>query len=147
MFGILKSALPVVLPLISIIWAEWIFFRSLRREEGRVEIFELGVFYSAVVLTYAVFPGIEFLTGGLSYSPLADNRLYAAQPSASDLAPIFWYYTVYLSCFVLSYRACRGKRRSDTYGISGHDQGLLWVFIPGYVFTYLFFVFLRGWSQ
>jgi hypothetical protein len=144
MFSFLTPALPVLLPLIFIIAAEWAFFRFLRRREGSIDFFEIGVLYSVIVLIYAVFPGIEFLSGGLSFSVLADYRLYRAQPSPGQLAPIFWYYALYLACFVFSYRTYRGSQRWENRPISGLDQKLLWFLVGGYVCTYVFFGILTA---
>lgn len=144
MFGYLISALPVLLPLVFITATEWIFLRSLKRQDGSVDFFELGVLYSAVVFVYCLFPGIEFLSGGLSFSILGDDRLYRADPSAGQVAPIFWYYAGYLACFVFFYRKFRGTERREKPSISGLDPRLLWVLASGYACTYVFYAVLKA---
>jgi hypothetical protein len=142
MLSYLISGFPVLSALIFILAAEWIFIRSLMRRDGTIHIFELGVMYSIVVLTYCMFPGIEFLLGGLSFSVLGEFRLFQADPSPEQLAPIFWYYAVYLACFVLAYTRFRGTETSDQRPIFGLNRRWFWIFVVGYASTYLFFAVL-----
>jgi hypothetical protein len=144
MFSYLFSALPILLPLAFLVAAEWMFLRSLRRRDGKLDFFELGVLFSAVVSMYGIFPAIEYLAGGLSYSVLGEFRLFQAAPTPGQLSPIFWYYTIYLACFLWAYRKFRGTEKDRRRPIRGPDQKLLWVLVGAYACTYIFFAVLAA---
>lgn len=139
----LNSALPVLLPLLGVLAAEFVFLYVLRRRDGQIDFFELGVLYSGIVALYAVFPGIEFLTGGLSFSVLSDYRLYRANPSPEEAGVIFRYYAVYLICFVAAYAKSRASSASEQVPVSGVNRKLFWLLAAAYASTYLFFAALK----
>ncbi len=144
MSNYLNSALPVLLPLLFILAIECAFLRLLRHRDQRINCFELGVFYSGIILTYGIFPGIEFLFGGLSFSVLSDYRLYRANPSPADAAPIFWYYAAYLACFAVAYYLFRSPEPSNPQPVSGLNRKLLWVLVVAYACSYVFFAVLKA---
>lgn len=143
MLGYLNSAWPVLLPLAFILAAELVFFRCLRRQDGAINFFELGAFYSGIVVIYAIFPGIEFLVGGLQFSILSDYRLYRANPSPGEVAPIFWYYAIYLGCFVGAYLTFRSAGSVEPPRVSSPNRRLLWMLAAAYACTYVFFAALK----
>jgi hypothetical protein len=144
MFNYLSSASPVLFPLAFAIAAEWVFFRAIKRQDGTTDVFELGVFYSLIVLIYCLFPGFEFLLGDMSFSVLGEFRLFRADPSPEDLAPIFWYYSIYLACFILAYWKFRGAERSEQKLVPRAGRKLLWVLVAVYAGAYLFFAVLKA---
>lgn len=144
MFSYAYSACPILLPLLFLVATEWMFIRSLRGREGKLDFFELGVLFSAVVGIYSMIPAIEYLVGGLSYSVLGEFRLFQAAPTPGQLAPIFWYYAIYLACFLLAYRRFRGTETDQKRAITGGDRRLLWVLVGAYACTYLFFAALAA---
>jgi hypothetical protein len=139
MLSSLFSALPILMPLIFIVGAEFAFVRSLRRRDGAFDFFELGVLYSVMVFMYCIFPAIEYLSGGLSFSVLGEFRLFQAQPSPAQLAPVFWYYAMYLACFVFSYTKFRGIESGEKSQAPRLDRRILWGLVGGYACTYAFF--------
>jgi hypothetical protein len=144
MFGYLNSALPVVLALLFILAVEWAFLGLLRRGGQRLNLFELGVFYSGVVLVYGMFPCIEYLVGGLSFSVLGDYRLYRANPSPAEVASIVWYYAGYLTCFLVAYQFFRAPEPVEPRPTTGMSRPLLWVLVAAYACTYAFFAALKA---
>jgi hypothetical protein len=144
MFNYLFSAVPILLPVAFLAAAEWMFLRSVRRQDGRADFFELGILYSAVVGIYCIVPAIEYLVGGLSFSVLGEFRLFQAAPTPGQLAPIFWYYAIYLACFLFSYRRFRGNEKDQKQPIKALNQKLLWVLAGAYGCTYLFFAVLAA---
>jgi hypothetical protein len=147
MVDYILQAGPILIPLITIVCTGVLFLRYLRTKDGKFQLFEIGVFYSGVLLVYSIYPSLDYLTNGLSYSILADNRLSASQPSPSDLAPIYWYYALYFVSFVLAYAVCRG-----TSPLAGHltiriKPKFLWILICGYVIIWLFFACLRAFGR
>jgi len=106
----LIDSLPVLWPVAATLAGALLFFRSLRKQSGQLDVFELGVFYAVLVILYSVFPLVGYLLGDLSFTPLSDNRLFRAQPSPKELAPIFWYYFLYFGVFAFCYAWLRGNR-------------------------------------
>jgi hypothetical protein len=143
MFSFFEAALPILKPLAFLLAAEWVFVRSIRRREGRIDLFEIGLFYSAVVCIYALFPAVEYILGGLEFSVLSDNRLYVANPSPNELAPIFWYYAIYLVCFLLGYGFSRGGKGRERYAIVKPHPKLLWMLIAAYASVSVFTIALN----
>ncbi len=139
----LNSGLPVLLPLVFILAVESAFLHLLRRGGQRVNFFELGVFYSGVVLIYSVFPCVEFLFGGLSFSVLSDYRLYRANPSPAEVAPVLWYYAIYLAAFAVAYQFFRSPEPVEPRPVSGMSRKLLWLLVATYGCTYVFFAALK----
>ncbi len=144
MFSYLYSAFPTLLPLALVVAAEWVFLRTVRRHDGRVDFFELGVLYSAVVSIYCIVPAIEYLAGGLSFSVLGEFRLFQAAPTPDQLAPIFWYYAIYLACFLCAYRKFSGYEKDQKRPIAALNRKLLWILVGAYACTYLFFAVLAA---
>lgn len=106
----LGTASPIFLPVIALACTGWYFFRELRRRSEGVNIFEIGVFYSTVVLLYALYPSLTYLIGGMEYSVISDNRLYSAQPTPPEVGSILWLYALYFASFVFFYLRFRGRR-------------------------------------
>jgi len=73
MVVLLREGMPVILPVLLIIAVESGFLRKLKKRDGELQVLEIGVFYSAVVLAYAIFPCLTFMAGGLTYSPRSDG--------------------------------------------------------------------------
>ena len=144
MINYLSEASPVLFPLLFAVATECLFLRAIKRRNGTLDIFELGVFYSLIVLIYCLFPGFEFLLGDLSFSVLGEFRLFRADPSPDQLAPIFWYYAIYLACFVLAYWKFRGTQRSDRRPIPTADKKLFGILVFAYACAYVFFAVLKA---
>lgn len=109
----LTDALPVIWPLVALLAAAAVYFQALRKWSRQLDVFELGVFYALLVILYAVFPFVDYMLGDLSFSPFSDSRLFQAQPSPKELAPIFWYYFLYFGAFALCYARLRGARNRE----------------------------------
>jgi len=137
------QVLIVVAPILALTGAAVIFLRILKKRDGEVEPFELGVFYAAVVFLYGVFPLLSYLSGGLHFSRFAASRLFLSQPLPSEMARIDWYYFVYFSFFVAAYLLARGKCRIKKILLPRPDGRLLVVLIILLLSVKAFFVFLR----
>src|ERR1700683_1752877 len=143
MFRYLVAAQPILTPLLSILLAEVGFLRILKRRDGELQAFELGVFSSGLVIIYSIFPSIGYLANGLSVPFYGDPRLLVDQPSPSDLAPIYWYYALYFISFVTAYALYRGRYRIQKRVDLKTDPKILPILIVVYVLIWLFFVCLR----
>jgi hypothetical protein len=143
MLNYLNSAFPVLIPLVLVIAVEFALIRSLRTRDGDVNFFELGIFYSGIVFLYCVFPAIEYLVSGLRFAVLSDYRLYRADPTPTDVAPIFWYYVLYLACFAIAYRLFRSPGASEPKPVSRVNPKLLGLLVGAYGCTYAFFALLK----
>jgi oligosaccharide repeat unit polymerase len=105
----LSDASPVIWPLVAILIAAFVYLRWMRKNSVAFDVLEVGVFYPLLVLLYAIFPILSFLIGDLSFSPLSDIRLFQAQPSPEEMAPICWYYALYFCAFAATYAWMRGR--------------------------------------
>jgi len=143
MVDLLKEGMPVILPVLLIIAGEAGFLRTLKKMDGKLQVFEIGVLYSAIVLVYAIVPCFTFLAGGLTYSPLSDGRLFADQPSPRNEAPIYWYYLLFLACFALTYCASRGRPKRKSLKVSTPEGSTVWILLACYLAIRIFFVYTR----
>ena len=143
----LKMGMPVILPGLAIIAAELVFLRTLRKRDGSVRPFEIGVFYSGLVVIYALYPLVNYAANGFTYSPLADSRLFRAQPSPSEAAPIYWYYFLFLASFALAYCILRGRHNLDTFTPANLGKRTFWILVTLYFGHWPFFHFREGLLQ
>ncbi len=125
----LTDALPVVWPLLAILAGAVLLLRSLRKWSGRLDIFDLGTYYALLVTLYAVFPLVSYLINDLSFSFLSDLRLFQAQPSPKELAPIFWLYSLYLGAFALGYTRFRGTHDGNGWRMVRPPRCTLWALV------------------
>lgn len=140
----LMDALPVVWPLIALLTGALLFLRSLRKRCGRLDVFEIGIFYALLVTLYAVFPFVSYLSGDLSFSPLSDVRLFQAEPSPKELAPIFWYYFLYLCAFAFCYSRFRSARNRSELKIWMLPRCTLLALILSLLLIKGFFLFVKS---
>jgi hypothetical protein len=117
--------------------------RTLQKRDGEIHVFEIGIFFSSIVLLYAIFPFIAFISNGLTFSPLGDGRLFAGQPSPEEIAPIYWYYFLFLASFALAYSVWRGHHNLRRFQPPGADRRTFWIMVSCYLAIRLFFVFIR----
>jgi oligosaccharide repeat unit polymerase len=143
MISFLSSAVPVIVPVLATIAVELVFLKAVRRRAGRTEFFEIGVFFSLVVMVYSLLPSLSYVVNGLSYSPFGDGRLFAAQPTPNEVAPIYWLYFLFLAAFTATYWARRGHNRLAQYSPPTVDNRIFWILVIAYLTLRLFFVFVR----
>jgi hypothetical protein len=139
----LQTSYPILLPMLAIMGVEVVFVRILYKRDGEFEFFDIGVFFSGIVVLYAIFPAITAISNGFVYSALSDGRFFREQPSPGELAPIFWYYVLFLVCFTLAYSHKRGAYRLSDFRPSVPESSVFWILAVCYLFIRLFFVFLR----
>jgi len=144
MFEFLSAAMPVLKPVLSAIIVEIFFLWIIKRRDGKVEFCEIGVIFSSVILIYTILPALTFFASGLAYTPLSDTRLFKAQPSPAELAPIFWYYVLYLASFAWAYIHFRGSSPLKGLAITKPGPKLIWILVCGYLSIRLFFVLVRA---
>jgi oligosaccharide repeat unit polymerase len=139
----LIDASPVLWPVVAILAGTLLFFRSIRKRSRQLDVFELGVFYAVLVILYAVFPIISYLIGDLSFSPLSDIRLFQAQPSPKELAPICWYYFLYFGAFALCYAWFRDTRNRNELRVVMPPRYTLLALIVFLLMIKGFFLFIK----
>jgi hypothetical protein len=143
MLDFILSALPVLLPVAALLTIEASFVRSIRKRDGSIDFFELGIFYSAIVSLYAALPCLEYFVGGLDFSMLSESRLYRVGPTPKDLAPLFWYYTLYMACFWFAYSRSRGEQGAEFKRILRPDRRLFWLLLSAFLSVYVFMTYVN----
>jgi hypothetical protein len=139
----LKMGLPILLPVLAILVVEFVFVRTLQKRDGQVEFFDIGIFFSAIVVLYSLFPCITSIANGFVYSALSDGRFFREQPTPTELASIFWYYFLFLTCFTVSYCWKRGGDKLSDFRPAIPETRVFWTLVGLYLCVRLFFVFLR----
>lgn len=132
-----EKNLPVVLPLVTILWIASVFYGSVR-SGASTAVIEIGTVYAAVVTLYAVLPLVAFLAIGMQYAITNDIRLYAFQPRPSEVGAVGWLYVLHLLSFGLAYRAVRGQLRFRPEGLRapGRTRTVALVLLLGLVVGY-----------
>jgi oligosaccharide repeat unit polymerase len=143
MISLLITGFPVILPMLVILIVEVVFLRALQKRAGEIQVFEIGVIFSSVILLYTVLPFLTFLANGWTFSPLGDARLFAAQPSPREIAPIYWYYFLFFASFVLTYIILRGRNRHVIAKHQRPENHIFWTMLLCYVAIRIFFIFVR----
>jgi hypothetical protein len=133
---------PVLLPVLAAIGIEILFLHALRKRAGRLQIFETGVFFSLIVLLYAVFPALTLFANGFEYPAFGDGRLFTAQPSSRDVEPIYWLYVLFLAAFNVTYYRLRKPDRLPEHLAAEPDKGTFWVLAGLYAVIRGFFIFV-----
>jgi hypothetical protein len=113
------------------------------RGGGRYAALELGPVYAAVVVVYTLYPLLGFLVNGLRYGDLNDNRLFAIQPAAKDVARLAWLYVAHLGGFALVYVTARGRTGEVKLGGRYVSRFALTVLFALWVVIQLYFVALQ----
>jgi len=119
-----------------------------KNNAGVIPVFELGVFYAGVIFLYAAYPLVSFLANGLTFTIWSDGRLLALQPAIDEIVSVAWYYTLYLSVFVITYMIFR-KRQANNQPISFQPpaKGVFVVAVIFYFFINLFYFFITIFFQ
>ena len=133
----------VLYPLLAILAAALFFLLILRKHDGKVEVFELGVFYTGIVLIYSVYPLLNYLACGLSYLRRSNVVLFQAQPSPGEMATISWYFFVYFVSFLAAYLLARGRCKFEKLQVPRPDSRLLLALILQYAAVEAFFLFMK----
>lgn len=104
----------VVGPLLAGALITFSFVMYLRRIEGGIPYFEIGVFYAVIVFVYCAFPLLQYIVNGYSFPQNGDIRLFLMQRRPDALGVLWWWYVLYLACFCGTYALARGRRRVVT---------------------------------
>lgn len=137
------EVLLVAVPMLALLGAAILFLLLLRKRDGELEVFELGVFYAGVVLIYSVYPLIVYLAGGLRFSRFSNFRLFMAQPSPAEMATVSWYFFCYFVFFLAAYLLVRGRCKLRQIAFTRPDGRILLVLVLLYAAVKVFFVFFR----
>jgi hypothetical protein len=100
----------VTAPIVAILVVASVFYVTLFRRSAILPVDEIGTWYMAVLAAYMTIPLVIFLVLGLQYTPLNDLRLFLAEPSATEVGRVGWYYAAYAAAFAAVYLAVRGHR-------------------------------------
>jgi hypothetical protein len=133
--------MTVVGPLIAIIAAAVIFLLILRRYDGKVDVFELGVLYAGIVFIYSVYPLLSYFAGGLSR--LSNFILFQAQPLPGEVATISWLFFAYFVSFLAAYLLARGRSKFQRLRFPKPDPRLPLALMLLYASVEIFFLFMK----
>src|SRR5262249_43158959 len=103
------EARSVVLPTLALVNLSLLFVATLWHRDGAVPVFELGMLCVMATALYAVFPLLIFLSSGITWTLLSDDRLFEYNPSPEDVGGFAWRHVLYLLSFVVTYLYTRGK--------------------------------------
>lgn len=103
----------VVLPAMVMIDSAAIFFLELYRRDRRLPVFEIGALWVLVALLYSVFPLLNFYVGGLRWTIVSDNRLWAWDVDPYETGRFSWLFIICSVPFMFTYLAVR-KRAAYT---------------------------------
>ena len=137
------AAWPIVLPMLAMLAVAGVAIVALwDRQTGAPPVLEIGAVYVAVVSLYMLYPLLGFLVNGLRYTPLNDNRLFAAQPSPVEIGGLAWYYVAHLASFVAVYVLVRGPQTGVVVRALHVSRRTLLAVVFLYVTVVAFFFFL-----
>jgi hypothetical protein len=85
------------------------FIAILWHRDGMLPVFELGTICVMATALYSVFPLLNFLSSGLTWTILSDGRLLEYDPSPEDVGGFAWRHVLYLLSFVVTYLYTRGR--------------------------------------
>jgi hypothetical protein len=125
----LSSVRTAAVPLCITLLVAALFIEVLRKRDSVAPVGEIGAWYVMAVTVYTGVPVAIFLVLGGEYTPLNDARLFAIQPTPSDVARIGWMYCVHLIAFGASYLSVRGKIRARHPLRVAIPNSTLWVAI------------------
>jgi hypothetical protein len=99
----------IVLPILALLVCAVAYGVVLYRRDGGLPVFEPASFAVAATVVYGAYPLVNFIAGGLAWSPYADNRLFVLAGDPAEVAAFGWRYAMYLVVFVFVYLLLRGK--------------------------------------
>jgi hypothetical protein len=102
------EARAIVLPILAMLICVATYAATLYRRDGILPIFEPASFAMAATFVYGSYPLVNFIAGGLRWSPFSDNRLQQVANDPRDVAAFGWRYALYLATFVVTYLLSRG---------------------------------------
>lgn len=108
--------------------------------DGRLPLFDAGVFCGVVTVLYAVVPLLQYYLSGMTFTILSDNRMLQHSPSPDEMGGFAWRYVLYLICYVWAYVLFRGKDVTRGKELEDPDKAtriattVLFVFLFGFFF-------------
>ena len=98
----------ILMPILALLTCATTYAAVLYRRDGVLPIFEPASLAVVATFVYGAYPLVNFIAGGLAWSPYSDNRLGVLAQDPSDVAAFGWRYAVYLVAFVVTYLPIRG---------------------------------------
>jgi hypothetical protein len=134
----------VVTPLIACTIIIVAFLIYIRRIEGTISYFEIGVFCAIITFLYSAYPLVRYILGGYSFPEWGDGRLFMLRLRPDDLGSLVWWYALYLSCFCAGYALTRGRTALRSVQVEPADAATVITIAVLLTCTKLFF-FVLGW--
>jgi len=102
-------ARAVVMPAMVMIDGAAIFFLELYRRDRKLPVFEIGALWVLVALLYSVFPLLNFYVGGLRWTIVSDNRLWAWDVGPYETGRFSWLFVICAIPFMVTYLLVRKR--------------------------------------
>jgi hypothetical protein len=134
----------VVQPLLACTAIIAAFLGYIRRIEGTISYFEVGVFCALITFVYSVYPLARYIEGGYSFPEWGDGRLFVMRLRPDDLGTLTWWYALYLFCFCAGYVLTRGRTALRSVNVAPADAATVITIAILLACTKLFF-FVLGW--
>jgi hypothetical protein len=139
----------IVLPVLAIANIAVFFMTSLlaKGHKEPLPLFEIGTVYCAVLTVYSLVPFLNYLSAGMSWTDLSDNRLLTFSASSGDVGRFAWNYVVYFASFAVAYLCLRAKAGSQKRVVVISDSpSLLVIALPLAVLIIYFFILRTVWG-
>lgn len=107
----------VLLPVLAMLICMATYVAVLYRRDRRLPLFEPASFAVAATVVYGAYPLVNFIAGGLRWTPFSDSRLARLAVEPKDVAAFGWRYVLYLAAFVVAYLLIRGAAGVRTTAI------------------------------
>ena len=107
----------VLLPVLAMLACMATYAAVLHGRDRRLPLFEPASFAVAATVVYGAYPLVNFIAGGLRWTPFSDSRLARLAVEPEDVAAFGWRYVLYLAAFVVTYLLIRGAAGVRTTAI------------------------------
>ena len=113
--GVCLAFLPdgerqVALPSLAVAAGGCLFLLALTEMNLEAPAGEIGAYYVAAIMLYALIPLLGYLFRGMTFTVYNDPRLSRYHPSPADMGTLGWLHAAYLLAFAVTYLWVRGRR-------------------------------------
>jgi len=108
-------------------------FLLVQQQRARAAPINIGSMFAVAILSYGCYPLAIYLALNGFYTPFNDDRLFADQPTPSDIGRIAWYYAIYFAAFCTGYFVQPRRARVRGPVTVDLDPPILWALVALFV--------------